>query len=399
LQRVFSLYDLDVDIASATSTTIVFNAAEMIGIDDYYNGMTIIVWGGTGIGQSRVITDYIGSSKTATISPPWGLDPDTDSDVMIIPGSGVPDVNVAQWLGTAAATPTTAGVPEVDVVQLNGDIQAAISLGVFWDGVWNNLDIDVDSATSTTIVFDAAGMSAANDFYNGMVVLVYSGTGLGQSRVITGYVGSTKTATVSPAWGTNPDNTSDILIVPGPGVPDTNVAQWLGTAPLTPNTAGLPRIDVDRIKNDSAAGDAMARIFGIGTIFEDTITAATATTVTLSGATNIPASSAGNDDLLNNRILIVQSGTGAQQVRVITDYDGTTQVATVATFDITPDTTSSVVVLTVMIDPSSSLTVAGIADGVLDELLSGHTTAGSLGKAVADIETDTAAPEPLSLGT
>jgi hypothetical protein len=38
----------------------------------------------------------------------------------------------------------------------------------------------------------------------------------------------------------------------------------------------------------------------------------------------------------------------------------------------------------------SALTEAGIADAVLDELLSGHTTAGSLGKAVADILVDTA---------
>lgn len=36
-------------------------------------------------------------------------------------------------------------------------------------------------------------------------------------------------------------------------------------------------------------------------------------------------------------------------------------------------------------------TAAAIADAVLDEALSGHTTAGTLGKAVADIETDAAA--------
>jgi hypothetical protein len=34
-------------------------------------------------------------------------------------------------------------------------------------------------------------------------------------------------------------------------------------------------------------------------------------------------------------------------------------------------------------------TAAAIADAVLDEALSGHTTAGTLGKAVADIEADT----------
>ncbi len=212
----FANLTIDVDIASATSTTIVFNA--MVATDDYYNGMTVLIYGGTGVGQSRTIIDYVGSTQTATISPAWGTDPDNTSDAIIGTGPGVPDVNVAQWLGTAVATPTVAGVPEVDVVQLNGDIQAAAALALYWDGVWNNLDVNVDSATSSTIVFDAAGMSAVDDFYNGMIVLVYAGAGLGQSRVITDYVGSTKSATVDPIWGTNPNNTSDILVVPGPGL-------------------------------------------------------------------------------------------------------------------------------------------------------------------------------------
>ena len=41
--------------------------------------------------------------------------------------------------------------------------------------------------------------------------------------------------------------------------------------------------------------------------------------------------------------------------------------------------------------PTSNPTAAAIADAVLDEALSGHVTAGSLGKAVADIETDATA--------
>ena len=46
-----------------------------------------------------------------------------------------------------------------------------------------------------------------------MTAVITSGTGAGQSRSITGYVGSTKTATVS-AWTTSPDSTSIISIYP-----------------------------------------------------------------------------------------------------------------------------------------------------------------------------------------
>jgi hypothetical protein len=48
--------------------------------------------------------------------------------------AGVPEVDVTYWLGTAAATPTTAGVPEVDVTHIAGTAQAATNLEVVFDG-------------------------------------------------------------------------------------------------------------------------------------------------------------------------------------------------------------------------------------------------------------------------
>ena len=36
--------------------------------------------------------------------------------------AGVPEVDVTHWIGTAAATPTVAGVPEVDVTHINGGL-------------------------------------------------------------------------------------------------------------------------------------------------------------------------------------------------------------------------------------------------------------------------------------
>lgn len=67
---------------------------------------------------------------------------------------------------------------------------------------------------STSIQLDTSA-SAANDFYNGAVVLIASGTGAGQARVITDYVGSTTTATVNKAWSTNPASGSEFVILTG----------------------------------------------------------------------------------------------------------------------------------------------------------------------------------------
>lgn len=74
----------------------------------------------------------------------------------------------------------------------------------------------VSAIAATTLTFDATPNSSSSvdytvkqidDYYIGAYVNVYSGTGVGQTRSITDYVGSTKVATVA-TWDTNPDTSS-----------------------------------------------------------------------------------------------------------------------------------------------------------------------------------------------
>ncbi|MBI4184914.1 MAG: hypothetical protein HY521_13065, partial [Proteobacteria bacterium] len=58
----------------------------------------------------------------------------------------------------------------------------------------------------------AAGASAVDDAYAGMVIRTTGGTGSGQARVISDYVGATKVATVVPAWTVQPDATTTFSI-------------------------------------------------------------------------------------------------------------------------------------------------------------------------------------------
>lgn len=62
-----------------------------------------------------------------------------------------------------------------------------------------------------TITLDANAV-AVDDFYNGCVVFVHTGTGAGQARVITDYAGATKVASVTPNFATNPANDSQFYI-------------------------------------------------------------------------------------------------------------------------------------------------------------------------------------------
>jgi hypothetical protein len=67
------------------------------------------------------------------------------------------------------------------------------------------------AGTSTTITLKSTA-SATDDIYNGMYVTITSGTGAGQIRIIEDYVGSTKVATVTPAWTTTPTSASNYSV-------------------------------------------------------------------------------------------------------------------------------------------------------------------------------------------
>ncbi len=191
---------------------------------------------------------------------------------------------------------------------------------------------------ASTITLDASA-SAVNDFFTGQQIAIVSGTGAGQSRMITGYVGSTKVATVANAWATNPDNTSVFRILATPGV--------------------------ETIKQ------AMI-------IREATATAGAATTMTLdAGASPV-------DDFYNDQVIVIVAGLGVGQARLIEDYVGATKVATVAAWKTNPDSTSVFKVLSTRIVAAMGVTAAAIADAVCDEITAGHTTPGSLAAQTRD---------------
>lgn len=74
------------------------------------------------------------------------------------------------------------------------------------------------------------GASGTNDFFNDAIAMLVSGDGAGQSRVIIGYVGSTKVATVDASWVVNPSAGTEVVIISG--------SRWNFTA--LPELSALP---------------------------------------------------------------------------------------------------------------------------------------------------------------
>ncbi|MFZ9156025.1 MAG: hypothetical protein ACO22A_06705, partial [Schleiferiaceae bacterium] len=75
-------------------------AAGASAVDDLYNGERVEIIEGTGSGQSRLITDYNGTTKVATVDRNWIVNPDNTS-VYAIAGADV-DIRAIEGSDTAA---------------------------------------------------------------------------------------------------------------------------------------------------------------------------------------------------------------------------------------------------------------------------------------------------------
>lgn len=165
--------------------------------DDIFINRTVFIAQYTGQGQARRITDYDGTSKVATISRAWDVVPNSTSRYVILP---------------TAEVDTDSTIVNANVEQLDGNANAATALEEYWEGVYNDA-ATAQTGTTTGITFAAAATSS-DDWYNDELVFLIRGTGVGQSRRIIDYDGTSKVATVDRAWGVNPDSSTVYLVVP-----------------------------------------------------------------------------------------------------------------------------------------------------------------------------------------
>jgi hypothetical protein len=183
------------------------------------------------------------------------------------------------------------------------------------------------AATANTISLDSFA-STDDGAYDPALITIVTGTGIGQSRGIFQYNGTTRTAVVDRNWKTLPTTASGYVISAWPGREHVN--------------EGLAQ-------------------------------AGTASTITL----NTLASDA--DNAYVGQVVFIRSGTGEDQVRAVTAYDGTTKIATLEyDWDVIPDTTSAYVML-----PYHVHRLSEISSAIWDAQLADHTITGTYGTELA----------------
>jgi len=296
--------------------------------------------GQAGDGSRSGVVDVFMNDTVRSTTPANALDVSTTGE------AGLDFNNVK-----AAAAPTTLTNITVPTVTTSG--LSADAIDDIWDEVltlathnvgysagqrlrFMILDGATAQAGAANSITLAAAASATDDIYVQNIVSIVSGVGAGQTRLIVEYDGGTKIAIVDREWEVIPNNTSIYELLPFSGIL------------LTQHGVAL---------------------------------AGTANTIQLSANASI------TNDIYIGSMIVLSTGLGAGQARLITAYNGGTQIATVAPdWVIVPDATTVYKIIPVgraIIDSISAAVLAQIVDGTWDELLAGHAIVGSAGASLS----------------
>lgn len=220
------------------------------------------------------------------------------------------------------------------------------------------LMVDTTIATlATQTSFTLTAGSADDDAYNNCTIVIEDVSTSTQKDVgmVLDYVGSTKTITLKEAPVFTIATTDKVYILAENALKST-----VKNRQLDVTATGAAGIDWANVENPTTAVDLSATDIQLcdtvttNTDMRGTDSAALASVCTEARLSELDAATGGK---MANQVDIIQTDT----------------------------TTDIPAQISGLNDP----TAAAIADAVLDEALAGHVTAGTLGKAVADIETDT----------
>jgi hypothetical protein len=193
-------------------------------------------------------------------------------------------------------------------------------------------------ASTITLDGDAA---ATNNYYDGAIVQILTGTGAGQSRIISSYVGATKVATLTEAWATQPNGASKYSILP---LGDVEVGV-VHTGAIVAGSFAAGAINAAAV----AAGAIDAATFAADVDAEIAAMVLNAAVASYGGAGTY--GQAVEDVLADTDVLQTDWANGGR--------------------------------LDLILDAASAPSAATVADAVWDEALSGHSAAGTAGLALA----------------
>jgi len=317
-----------VDSVAAIETHTFQIKAAIASVADYWSYATRELTGTQAFNLTGDITGNL-SGSVGSVTGAVGSVTGAVGSVTGAVGSVTGAVGSVTAVSTGAITAASFAADSITAAALKADAISEISLGTA-------LLTGTAQASTTTYIVLAAATSAIDDYYNGCLVSIVSGTGAGQCRLIADYIGATDIAVVDSPWEVAPDITSVYRIDPFSGIllADTGV--------VAAAAAGPP------------------------------------STITLAGSASVIA------DTYIGHTIYISSGTGIGQARLITAYTAG-KVATVSpAWTTVPVVNASVY----KILPVGRTYVNQMAAGVIDSnsFAAGAITAASIATGAIDAD-------------
>lgn len=148
--------------AQAGAATTITLASGASATDDLYNSAIVSIVSGTGAGQTRIVADYVGSTKVATVDAAWATNPDSTSVYELLPlgivGLSATQVAQAIWNAVAASYNTANSMgAKLNSAGASADPWAVALPGTYVAGtagaiLGNNLNATVSSRASQASV-------------------------------------------------------------------------------------------------------------------------------------------------------------------------------------------------------------------------------------------------------
>lgn len=342
-------------------TTTVRLATGASSSDDVYNGMTLRSTGGTGSGQERVITDYVGATRDATVASAFSpaLDGTTTYDVINRPAGcynvflgDSPCQDTANFVkGTKTVKFGDRGMPIVPGETVRPYLTAAAFTPT---EISTKKGLAMRSQTSFTLTDEPArddldkyvtdrATEASGTWWTRLIARNPNAVGR-PARARRGYA-------VTP-WDWNVFQT-ELYVVDAIKGPD---AGGRVTVVCSDPIKLLDRNTVPIVTE----GKLTAELAGVK--HSGNVVAASSTSVTL------PPTAPPEDGALDGYEIAILENTGAGQRRALSGYVGATRTGTVAAWSVVPDTTS-----TYEVTPLSLTLTAGKGARYTDPATSGKS--------------------------
>ena len=228
LRQIDAAFEVHSGTAQAGSTTSITLDTGASATDNIYNGDRVIIIGGTGAQEHDIITAYNGTTKVATVAETWVITPDATSEFILVPAS----VDIETWQHSVVTGDGDWAAMQADldtITDTDGVILGAAGVDLIWDEslaahqaalssgramTLGGVPIAETTATGTptTTAIQIVAGSTTDSVYNDATVRILSGAGVGQARIITSYVGATKTCNFDEAFTIAPSSGDAVAI-------------------------------------------------------------------------------------------------------------------------------------------------------------------------------------------